>query len=395
MQSNSLRDPAEWSYRTPVSSLRCAAKTSGTGIVSPLLAAASLIVVGTVMASRVSANDKVDPATQKPSVALETTQGAKSEPARNPVDELPPNAGGEDVTVPADEHDTRYTLHFVGLACDQYDDADWPDLQYPVADTKAVLHALQQHEGKRGFYDLGETEMLFNEGITRGGLNSLVAKIRRGVSRNGQRDVLLVYLSGQSTVVDGEYYFIPSKTPNTVDQIRQRGISWSQLQRLRRSLNCHVLWMFDTNGSGVLAESQSASQPGAKRFDLMVAAAGANEDAFEGESFRDNDGHSHSAFAACLLRGLDGEADGSTGGGDDGIVSVGELLKFVREETYKSTGRNQEPVVGPEHSPLLDLSLISLGQLLPPQIPDPSFFPSRPTPAVPPELETAPNMIGD
>ncbi|MFB9958722.1 caspase family protein [Agromyces bracchium] len=74
----------------------------------------------------------------------------------------------------------------------------------------------------------------------------------------------------------------------------------------------------------------------------LLTSARANETAREDERW---DG-GHGVFTHFLLRGLQGEADGYRRP-KDGIVSVGELFEYVRDNVQRETDDQQHPVIGP------------------------------------------------
>ncbi|HSF51078.1 MAG TPA: hypothetical protein VLA74_09995 [Nitrososphaeraceae archaeon] len=72
----------------------------------------------------------------------------------------------------------------------------------------------------------------------------------------------------------------------------------------------------------------------------MLTSAQSNEVALEDEKW----GEGHGVFTYYLLEGMRGNADISP---QDGIVTVGELFEYVRENVKKATGNQQHPSVGP------------------------------------------------
>ena len=72
----------------------------------------------------------------------------------------------------------------------------------------------------------------------------------------------------------------------------------------------------------------------------LLTSAQSNEVAFENEKW----GEGHGAFTYYLLEGMRGNADVAP---QDGIVTVGELFEYVRENVKRATGNQQHPSVGP------------------------------------------------
>ncbi|GGK63314.1 caspase family protein [Ornithinimicrobium pekingense] len=73
----------------------------------------------------------------------------------------------------------------------------------------------------------------------------------------------------------------------------------------------------------------------------LLTSAESNETAREGKEWGDG----HGVFTHFLLRGLKGEADGY-GRPKDGVVSVGELFDYVRDNVKRETGDQQHPAIG-------------------------------------------------
>ena len=73
----------------------------------------------------------------------------------------------------------------------------------------------------------------------------------------------------------------------------------------------------------------------------LLTSAESNETAREGTQW----GKGHGVFTYFLLRGLQGEADGY-GRPKDGVVSVGELFDYVRDNVKRATDDQQHPAIG-------------------------------------------------
>ncbi len=255
-------------------------------------------------------------------------------------------------------------LHVLALASNHYDEVHWPTLKYPVDDVKAVVKSLYEEERESGLYEFDQELTLFNELITPGNVDVYIEQIQRDLNPVGPKDVVLVYLSGHGKAIDGEYYYIPPMDTTDDEQVKQRAISWRQLEKLS-SFRCHVIWMIDTCQSGVLADSKATVRSVAETGNLVVAATSGTDNAFEGPQYTDNDGNPHGAFTAFVLKGLDGEADGVKGpmgeNPQEGVVNVGELLEYVKQTVYRATQRKQEPCFTP--TDLLDVMEVQLSKV--------------------------------
>jgi tetratricopeptide (TPR) repeat protein len=74
----------------------------------------------------------------------------------------------------------------------------------------------------------------------------------------------------------------------------------------------------------------------------IFTSAEANETAFEDKRW----GNGHGVFTYFLLEGLRGKADGYGGGKRDGVISIGELFEYVRDNVKESTDHKQHPSIG-------------------------------------------------
>jgi hypothetical protein len=74
----------------------------------------------------------------------------------------------------------------------------------------------------------------------------------------------------------------------------------------------------------------------------LFTSAEANEVAFEDKKW----GNGHGVFTHFLLEGIRGKADGYGGGEKDGVISIGELFEYVRDNVKESTDNKQHPSIG-------------------------------------------------
>ncbi|MCA9023590.1 MAG: hypothetical protein KDA86_00115 [Planctomycetaceae bacterium] len=232
-------------------------------------------------------------------------------------------------------------LHVLALASDNYDNDHWPKLDYPLKDMEEIVHALENRDRHEGLYELGRTTKLRNEFITPSSVAFEIEEIKKQLSQVKPYDVVFVYLAGHGKAVNNLYHYVPPIHTRSDAEIAQKGIPWTQLKAIA-DLKCNVIWMLDTCESGSIVNKSSVREMG--KLSMVVAAS--EEEAFEGEQY----GGGHGAFTASILSGLQGSAD-NTGDGegiaDDDVITVAELVSFVKDEVYANTGRNQKPVITP------------------------------------------------
>ncbi len=234
-------------------------------------------------------------------------------------------------------------LHILGLASNAYDGTHWDTLEYPQEDMDEIVAALENRKRSKGLYDLGRTTKLRNEFITRESVAYEISEIKKRLSDVKPYDVVFVYLAGHGKAVDNLYHYVPPIRSNSDADIRQKGIPWTQLKAIA-DLRCNVIWMLDTCESGKILNKAGVREM--SKLSMVVAAS--QDKAFEGEEYEGG----HGAFTASILVGLKGKADdiektGEAGISDDGVVTVAELVTYVRDEVYFNTNRNQKPVITP------------------------------------------------
>ena len=239
--------------------------------------------------------------------------------------------------VPAEQTQLR-RLHILALASDTYDNVSWPKLDYPIKDMEEIVYALENRDRYEGLYELGRTTKLRNEFITPSSVAFEIEEIKKKLSQVKPYDVVFVYLAGHGKAVDNLYHYVPPINSKADADIANKGIPWTQLKGIA-DLKCNVIWMLDTCESGSIVNKTSTREMG--KLSMVVAAS--TDEAFEGEQY----GGGHGAFTASILSGLQGEADTLGETKDDGIVTVSELVSFVKDEVYATTGRNQKPVITP------------------------------------------------
>lgn len=241
---------------------------------------------------------------------------------------------------PAEQKRLR-RMHILALASNDYDGDNWPKLDYPLKDMEEIVRALENRERSKDFYELGQTEKLRNNSITPLAVSRRIGFIQEELSDVEPYDVVFVYLAGHGKAVDDLYHYVPPINSRSNDEIRAKGIPWTQLKGIA-NLKCNVIWMLDTCESGSIAQNANKSSTRAMaKYSMVVAAS--DDEAYEGEQY----GGGHGAFTASILAGLGGKADSYGESRNDGVVTVSELVSFVKDEVYASTGRNQQPVITP------------------------------------------------
>jgi tetratricopeptide (TPR) repeat protein len=93
----------------------------------------------------------------------------------------------------------------------------------------------------------------------------------------------------------------------------------------------------DAGAINVYLDQVSQSRPGI----AVLTSAESSETAREGSQW----GGGHGVFTHFVLEGMRGDADGHCGP-KDGIVSIGELFEYVRDQVRRATNDQQHPAIG-------------------------------------------------
>jgi hypothetical protein len=253
------------------------------------------------------------------------------------------------------ERPPRLTVVAVGV--NRYQDPQIQALDYSLADAQAVLQTFQQHQD--GLYTVPQSVLLANEQVTRERwlqtLQELKDKLTDGVQPD---DLLILFLAGHG-IVDADtdrYYFVgyDLKVTDYLEGKYADCISWEDF-RLLGDIPCRKLVVLDTCHSGAVQPLSTRSLKAAIRalqedVFLSVTASAGNEKSEEDEAW------GHGAFTKSLLEALDGRAD-ATG---DGLVTLHEVVRYVRAAVPKLTEGRQNPTAAPEE--LLPLVTIPLAR---------------------------------
>jgi len=176
--------------------------------------------------------------------------------------------------------------------------------------------------------------------------------------------VLVLYLSGHGTTVDGQYFYVNTSAESPEEEVlRRQAIPWSLLAQAGRP-GCQVIAMIDTCHAGTVVDAKSRIRDPARHGCLVLAAASGRNPAKEYPAL------GHGCFTFFVLLAMEGNADGAlaqpnalappdllaavdegrsatVGLAADGTVQVEELMAYVRQEVAKLTGYQQVPTATP------------------------------------------------
>ena len=247
----------------------------------------------------------------------------------------------------ASEQGHRWAL-VVGIS--DYQD-DRLNLRFADRDARAFAKLILTEEG--GGFDSDKVLVLLNEQATAGDLQRA---LRSFLKKPAKEDFVVIYLAchGQPDVDrPSNVYILPHDTD--LDDVAGTAVPMREIDHcLRETLQASkVVILADTCHSGAIGgrmgtprNVQAAAAINhylygvseAKDGIALLTSAEANQVALEDERW----GGGHGVFTYHLLEGKKGAAD-STG---NGIVTVGELFEYVRDEVKRDTDHRQHPAIG-------------------------------------------------
>ncbi len=219
------------------------------------------------------------------------------------------------------------------------------NLNYARNDAKAFVNIIKNES--KVLFDKIETHELYNEDATRvnimGVLDILANKIKPG-------DVFYFYYAGHGSMVDEQFYFVPTENTRlySKDKLAKDGISAEQLKEKFRKISAlKQLVIIDACQSGGSAEllatrggmeEKAMAQLSRSAGIHVLSAAGSEQFATEYKAL------GHGVFTYVLLEALSGKADGAP---KDGTVTIYELKGYIDSlvpaYSQKFKGKTQYP----------------------------------------------------
>lgn len=233
-------------------------------------------------------------------------------------------------------------LHMLVIAVNKYLEKDLR-LKYSVNDAMELVRLINE-KGRQLFTEI-QTYQLYDEQVTRSGMQKTFNEISRKVRRN---DLFLLFVAGHGLTdeLDGMYYFLPADFRFSGPRsLISGGISINDFKQLISSVQAmRSLFLVDTCNSGAFSEGMAAT--GVTENTALgklarsvgratIAASAKNQVALEGYQ-------GHGVFSYTLFEALKGEAANRKG-----QITVNSLANFVEETlpdlTYKKWGYQQIP----------------------------------------------------
>jgi uncharacterized caspase-like protein len=213
------------------------------------------------------------------------------------------------------------------------------NLQFADADAKAVAAALTEQGGRRVYGEI-HSLVLTNEEVTR---ESILKGIRSFIEKAQPDDVAAIFMAGHGVrdLITGTYYFLPHSA--TSENFFTQGLRVEEFNDMVRILQRHVrhvVVLLDTCHAGALgaglpemqAADDLAAQVRAEGVFLLAATK-------PGDESKEVPKLQHGVFTYALLNALHGKANT----GDDGLLSLAELVIYLGAEVPRLTSRQQTP----------------------------------------------------
>lgn len=222
-----------------------------------------------------------------------------------------------------------------------------PALNLNYAFNDATAFAEEIKEVGEDLYDKVEVHKIMNTDATRSNILGVLDILSQKI---GPNDVFYLYYAGHGSMVDQEFYFIPTENTRlySSERLDKDGISASMLQKkLMKIQALKQLVLIDACQSGGSVEL--LAQRGAREEKAMaqlsrsagihvLSAAGSEQFATEYAEI------GHGVFTYVVLEALSGKADGAP---KDGFVSIYELKSYIEnlvpEYSQKFKGQVQYP----------------------------------------------------
>jgi WD40 repeat protein len=236
-------------------------------------------------------------------------------------------------------------LYILAAGINKYSDPDIQSLNFSVADAEAVVKLLR--ERSKGLYVLDEPVLLTENKVTPETWQKTLKQLAEKLQELAQPDDLLIFFLAGHGIVDEEtqkYYFVGHdfKLADYEKGAYAGCICWDDFRGVA-DLPCRKLALLDTCHSGAIQPPRSRDLKKAVR-DLQgdviftVTASTGEQRSAEKEEWR------HGAFTKCLLEALEGRADVSR----QGVVTLNEMVAYVKQSVEKLTEGIQTPTAAPD-----------------------------------------------
>jgi WD40 repeat protein len=236
------------------------------------------------------------------------------------------------------------TCHVLAVGINKYENPKL-SLNYARSDAESFGQALD-NKGNSLFKNL-EVHAIYDSDATREGILKKLDDLALTVN---PEDVFIFYYAGHGSMVENQFYFIPTGCSRLYDRdaLNKEALDASVLQEkfshIKALKQLIIMDACQSGGSVELLATRGASEE--KAIAQLSRSAGIHVMASAGsEQFATEFSElGHGLFTYVLIRGLQGEADGSP---KDGKVTIYELKSFIDDQvpemTRKLKGKPQYP----------------------------------------------------
>lgn len=237
------------------------------------------------------------------------------------------------------------TCHVMAIGINKYKNPQL-DLNYAYEDAEAFLK-LVKTKGKK-LFNKTQVYSLFNEDATK---ENMLAMLDEIAANARPQDVFFFYYAGHGSMVEGDFYFIPTENIRLYDfdLLTNEAVNAATLQKKFANISALkqlvVLDACQSGGSTELlavrgaSEEKAMAQLSRSSGVHVLAASGSEQFATEFAEL------GHGLFTYVLLEALSGKADGAP---KDGKVTIYELKAYVDsqvpEYSTQYKGKPQYPV---------------------------------------------------
>ena len=227
--------------------------------------------------------------------------------------------------VAPDATPAQHALHLLSIGINKYARPDM-QLQFAVADARSVVDTVHSHLPTDVSGSTVQT--LYDGAATSAAINGALA----GLHDVPTDDIVVIYLAGHGTVVQGQWYFLPADLPALeLDPVQRYGLSVDKLQSYLSHVGAlRVVVIIDACYSGSAVEQISRSIAHRSLWAVghslgvdVLAAAEKDNEAPEFPAL------GHGALTYTLLQGLNGAA--ASGASAD--VYVRTLMAYTQAAT--------------------------------------------------------------
>lgn len=240
--------------------------------------------------------------------------------------------------------DLKSSLYLLAIGINEYQNESL-NLNYASADAEGFVELIKGHT--KDLFDKVEVISIYDKEATK---DNILIKLDELKEQIRPQDVLYLYYAGHGSMVDNNFYFVPSNNTKLYsdEKLRKTGIYAGELQeKLKAIAALKQVVIIDAcqseGGAEILAQRGATEEKALAQLSRstgihVLAAAGSEQFATEFTEL------GHGLFTYVLLEALSGKADGAP---KDGKITIYELKGYLEDQvpelSKKYKGRMQFP----------------------------------------------------